>query len=73
MNTTRITRLTAAILVGTLACATGLIGQGAATDDAAAKAAALAKATLNPIASLKVGQQPIALQLARTSIVLTLP
>ena len=52
MNTTRITRLTAAILVGTLACASPLIGQDAPTDDQAAKAAALAKATLNPIASL---------------------
>jgi hypothetical protein len=45
-------RLTAVMLVGALACATGLIGQDAPTDDEAAKAAALAKATLNPIASL---------------------
>jgi hypothetical protein len=52
MNTTRKTLLTALVLVSALACATGLIGQDAATDDEAAKAAALAKATLNPVSSL---------------------
>jgi len=52
MYTTRKPHLTAFMLVGTLACGTGLIGQDAATDDEKAKAAALAKATLNPIASL---------------------
>jgi hypothetical protein len=52
MNTTRKTHLTALVLVSALACATGLLGQDAATEDQAAKAAALAKATLNPIASL---------------------
>jgi hypothetical protein len=52
MKRTRSPHLTAVVLVGVLACATTLIGQEAATDDEAAKAAALAKATLNPIASL---------------------
>jgi hypothetical protein len=52
MKTTRTPYITAVVLLGALACATGLIGQDAATDDEAAKAAALAKATLNPIASL---------------------
>jgi hypothetical protein len=52
MNATRMTHLTALVLVSALAGATGLMGQDAAMDDAAAKAAALAKATLNPIASL---------------------
>jgi hypothetical protein len=52
MNTTRKTHLTALVLVSALACVTGLLGQDAATEDQAAKAAALAKATLNPIASL---------------------
>ncbi|MCL4179386.1 MAG: hypothetical protein KJ072_16790 [Verrucomicrobia bacterium] len=52
MITARKTHLTALVLVSALACATGLLGQDAATEDQAAKAAALAKATLNPIASL---------------------
>jgi len=52
MNTTRKTHLTALVLVSALACAGRLLGQDAATEDEAAKAAALAKATLNPIASL---------------------
>jgi hypothetical protein len=52
MKTTHKSHLTAVVLVGALAYATGLVAQEATGDDEKAKAAALAKATLNPIASL---------------------
>ncbi len=44
--------LTAVVLIGALALATGAVGQDASTNDESADAAALAKATLNPVASL---------------------
>lgn len=52
MNATRRLSPTAVVFVAALACAPGLIGQEAAPDNEQAKAAALAKATLNPVASL---------------------
>jgi hypothetical protein len=52
MKITRKPHFTVFLFVAALACATTLIAQEAATDDEKTKAAALAKATLNPIASL---------------------
>jgi hypothetical protein len=52
MKPTRKPHLTAILLLGTLAYATSLSAQDAAMVDEKAKAAALAKATLNPLASL---------------------